>query len=303
MQILPHEPAMADDIAGAYNNVILGVPHCYPVCSDELAAAVAPTDGGGDGPERLHSETALVARDGAAVRGFAHTAVERPAKEGDAERGIIRFFWYERGHRSEGQALLDAAEEHLRGSGMDEVIACHQDYRYRFYHLCHAHLSDHLGHVQALLGLNGYRRCAGEVFLDWENYEPIEPESIEATMDISVEWREGRGERPNLCVQAHQDGKDIGVCSSVSCGEFSDAEEAQDWFITVWLGVEDDLQGQGRGRHLLRRALKEMHAVGYRHAAISTNWQNYRALLFYSNFGYRVVDWTYAFRKRLSASQ
>jgi len=298
MQIQPYESSMADEIAIAYNNVIRGVPHCYPIEAEELAAAVVPASG--DGHERLHSGSAIVARDGAAIRGFSHLAVERPAKEGETERGIIRFLWYERGYRREGQALLEASEECLRGCGMDEVVVCHQDYRYRFYHLCHAYLSDHLGHVQALLGINGYRRCGGEVYLDWSNYEPMEPQPLETAADLSVEWREGRGKRPNLCVQARQDGKDVGVCSSVSCGECSDAEEAQDWLITVWLGVEDEMQGQGLGRHLLRRALKEMHAVGYRHAAISTNWQNYRAMLFYSNFGYRVVDWTYAFRKKLS---
>ena len=33
--------------------------------------------------------------------------------------------------------------------------------------------------------------------------------------------------------------------------------------------------------------------AGYRHAAISTAWDNYRAFLFYTNYGFRVADWTY----------
>lgn len=66
--------------------------------------------------------------------------------------------------------------------------------------------------------------------------------------------------------------------------------------------LEKAFQGQGLGRYLLNYTLQEMHNVGYRHAAISTNWENYRALLFYSNCGYKVVDWTYEYEKNLPRS-
>jgi hypothetical protein len=39
----------------------------------------------------------------------------------------------------------------------------------------------------------------------------------------------------------------------------------------------------------------ELRRAGYRHAAISTALDNYRAALFYSNLGYQVVDWTYGY--------
>ena len=91
----------------------------------------------------------------------------------------------------------------------------------------------------------------------------------------------------------------MGVCECVSCGEFSHADGAQDWVFTEWLGVEAEFQGKGLGRYLLQRALQEMHGAGYRHAAISTHWRNYRAFLFYSNYGYRVVDWTYGLRREI----
>ena len=64
--------------------------------------------------------------------------------------------------------------------------------------------------------------------------------------------------------------------------------------------MDEPLQGRGLGRYLLQRAMKEMHAKGYRHAAISTWWRNYRAFLFYSNYGFRAADWTYAFRRELN---
>ena len=82
-------------------------------------------------------------------------------------------------------------------------------------------------------------------------------------------------------------------------GEISDAEAAQDWLFVIWLWVKDDLQGQGLGRHLLQRNLQEMHGVGYRHAAISTDWENHRAFLFYSNYGFHQADWTFCYRREL----
>ena len=100
-------------------------------------------------------------------------------------------------------------------------------------------------------------------------------------------------------VVAHSGGKQIGECESVSCGEYSDAREAQDWLFTTVLNVEGPQQGKGLGRRLLWRALVEAREAGYRHAAISTAWDNHRAFLFYSNFGYHVVDWTYGYGKKL----
>ena len=43
-----------------------------------------------------------------------------------------------------------------------------------------------------------------------------------------------------------------------------------------------------------------MHGKGFRRAIISTNWRNWRAMLLYSNYGYRVADWTYGFTKTLA---
>ena len=73
----------------------------------------------------------------------------------------------------------------------------------------------------------------------------------------------------------------------------------KDWHFCNWLGVEEEVQGKGLGRYLLQQARLEMHTVGYRHAGISTAWKNYRAFQFYSNDGYRLSDWTYAWEKNI----
>jgi GNAT superfamily N-acetyltransferase len=120
-------------------------------------------------------------------------------------------------------------------------------------------------------------------------------------VDISLQWEQGRGARPGLIVQGRQGEKEIGTCECVSAGEYSRSEEAQDWSFTTGLDIAEEMQGKGLGRFLLQRALEEMHGIGYRHAAISTGWRNFRAFLFYSNCGYHVVDWTYGLRRELKA--
>jgi GNAT superfamily N-acetyltransferase len=62
-----------------------------------------------------------------------------------------------------------------------------------------------------------------------------------------------------------------------------------------WLGIQEPYQGIGLGKHLLQRGLNEMRGVGYRHASISTAWDNYRAYVLYTHFGFKVVDWTYQY--------
>ena len=309
MDIRPYTPDMAPDVARAYNTIVRSVPHCYPVSAEGFNATLSAADPNGD--SSIHSEQAFVAIENATVLGFVHSAVGPLRWDDPEERGLIRFLGVLPGQRVAGQALLAHAEETLRGQGMDEVVAFHQHARYPFYHLPSAYLSDRLGHIAALLGWNGYRRIAGEVYMDWFDYPEIEPAPAEIAADISIEWCPGHGKRPGVNVHAQQGDKRLGVCMCISAaensaagefsaaGEYPAAEEAQDWAFTKWLGVKEEAQGKGLGRHLLQRALLELRDAGYRHAAISTARDNYRAALFYSNLGYQVVDWTYGYGRHI----
>src|SRR5947209_16473103 len=201
MEILAYESSLASELAALYNRAVEPVPHCYPVGDEEFAHALAPTVGQGEAHPRLHSEAAFVAREGSAIVGFVHTGVG-PLEEGEAERGSIRFLWYERGHRAAGQALLEAAERNLRDQRMSQIEAVRNRDKYRFYHVSCGHLSDHLEHVRALLTLNGYRPIDGEVVLDRPNYGPVAPAHSEVQAEIMLEWRDGPGRLPNLRVKA-----------------------------------------------------------------------------------------------------
>ena len=303
MEIVQYTPDLQTRVTQFYNRVTANVPHCYPVKEEEFAVALrGVTTGKSDIHEGgIDSEIAFVATMKGAVQAFIHVGIgqvrNNEGKEEDV--GVIRFFGYERGARHVGQAVLAEAEVYLKTHNISRISAFSQDCRYRFYHFGHAYLSDALDQVQALLGFNGYRRCEGEVFLDWENYTVTRiPPNL--PVELSVEWENRCRERSHCTVKAYRGDEQVGICESVCGGEFSSHPDAQDWLHTVWLGIEGDLQGQGLGRYLLQSALQEMHKVGYRHAAISTNWENYRAFLFYSNCGYRTVDWTYEFVKDLS---
>jgi GNAT superfamily N-acetyltransferase len=249
--------------------------------------------------ERPQSDTAFVALQGESVLGYAHLVVGRRDRDATAECGLLRFFWYEPGYRSVGQGLLETAEGHFRQCDVQRINVFPQEHRYPFYHLPSAYLSDHLGQVGALLGHNGYRRTRGEVYMDWPDYPLLAPVPVETPVNVVLEWRSDRGVRPGVVLRAFQGGRQVGECHCVSCGDYADAEEAQDWWFVKWIGVEEDVQGQGLGRYLLQRALLEMRGAGYRHAAISTARYNYRAALFYTNLGYRVVDWTYEYEREL----
>ena len=299
IEVVRYEPKMGDELAQAYNGIIQRVPHyCDPVSGEEFAAGVAGTASGGMDLVQLHSREAFVARDGPTPLGFIDVGIGQPEELDEVQQGIIRFCWYECGHRRAGQALLEAEEDYFRQHGMTQVTAFHKRYRYPFYHFPYAWLSDRLDQVHALLQFNGYERAAGEAFMDWPDYPAITPTPSAVDCEVVVEWLEGAGTRPGLIVRATVGGEEVGLCRGASSGEFSRAADAQDWWFVKWVAVSEQLQGKGLGKQLLQRALQEMRGVGYRHVTISTSWHNYRAFLFYTNMGFHVVDWTYGLQKR-----
>jgi GNAT superfamily N-acetyltransferase len=155
-----------------------------------------------------------------------------------------------------------------------------------------------MGHVYGLLGMNGYRLAGeGEIFMECLNYPAAKPVAPEPAVEVQVQLQEGRGNLPNVTVRALRDGKEIGSCIALSGGDFCRSREAQDRIFVDGLGVTDGEQGRGWGRYLLTRTLHEASQLGYRHTVISTGRRNYRAQLFYTNYGYRVTDTVYGFVK------
>jgi len=221
-------------------------------------------------------------------------------------KGLIRFLIYQPGCRPVGQALLEESERYLRDLGMDEISAFRtgfddDDFSYRFYQLGFGLVSDQKMHIYSLFRMNGYeinKAEQGEVFMNQPEYSIAEPVLPDMWVEIIVEQQSGRGALPGLRVQALRRGTSIGVCKSVSVGRYCQANEAQDWAFIKALYIEDEEQGKGWGRYLLQRNLWEMRKMGYKTTVISADITNYRAQLFYTNYGYRLIGTGYGFVKR-----
>ncbi len=184
---------------------------------------------------------------------------------------------------------------------INKIVAFSSDIeaRYRFHQFEYNSLSNYLDHIQALLAYNGYKPVNGWASLNWENFDakPVHPDQ---SVELTINWEDGKGERANCTVKAIKEKEDVGECECVSAGEFSKHPKAQDWIYTGWLGIEEEFQGKGYGKYLLQYTLQEMQKVGYRHAILNTSRDNYRALLFYTNLGYKIVEWTYEYVKDMS---
>ena len=299
METRDYSPELLCAVTALYNEATEFVPNCWPVGEGEFAGAVAGVLGGKSdgGPEGVEEQQLVVAVDGGEVLGFVHFG--RYRGDEDDEVGAICFICYRRGRRDVGQALVRGAERWFTAKGFAAVVAFQQRHRYRFYGFAHTYLSDRLDHVGALLQFNGYEKSGGEVFLNGMGYAAAGLPELELEFDEAWEWPRKRGTRPGCHLKATQGDKLLGECVVYCAGDFSTNVEAQDYGFVNWLGVTEGYQGGGLGKWLLLRTRNEMLERGYRHTAISTAVSNHRAFLFYSNYGYRVVDWTYGLSKSL----
>ncbi|NIM07310.1 MAG: GNAT family N-acetyltransferase [Armatimonadetes bacterium] len=307
MEILQFQPDMADGLARCYSDIVSHVPHCQAVTAETFSSMEQLAT------PACREEALLAASEKGEVAGFVHVGIALPpSKEWDLqnEPGVIRFLSYRPGERRIGEALLQAAEKWARERSRTAIAAWYWNYRYPFYHLPHALLSDRLGHIHSLFGMAGYAAKEGEVFFEWQDFNPPAPVKPPLEFQLQIEWQEqvehdpheyGRG---GVVVKAIHKGKWLGQCNILHMNDKSSCSKAPEWSFCDNLAVEQPIQGKGVGRFLLATALTEMRDAGCRHTAISTNATNHRAYLFYTNFGYRFLDRTFWFHKELQqASQ
>lgn len=297
MEIRQYTPDLAEEIAKAYNRQVRKVPYCYSITGEIFRAEVAKRllQGAKDVP--LEWQTEFVAIENNRVQGFIQVGAK--PKTTDEREGIIRFFWYEPGHRTTGQALLGAAEQILRERGIRRVLAFHQNYTYGFYQLQYSYLSTHLGHIDALLRLNKYRRTKGEVFMQKLDFDPPEPKPTNPGLRISAQWEKRSTDRADLRIVGYMGEIAIAECTAHGIAEYANEETTKDWFYISWLGINESFREKYLGKYVLERTLLQMRRAGYRHAIISTSANNHVAFVFYTNLGFEVSDWTFGLRKIL----
>lgn len=308
MKIIYLEPKNFGDLFSIYNHQIADIPHCHPISPEEFEIGFRYKKYLDEAYSDIHSEAIIVGEENGKILGFADVIVAKIEKDREIkDEGIIRFLTYQPGYRRVGQAILNEAEWYLlnlKQYNINQISAFRtsypNDYCYRFYYLGFGLVSDLKWHISALFLMNGYRITEGEVFMDWPEYEVSLPPVPDNRIEIKVTQIPGRGILPGIDVQALQDGEEIGICHSLSAGHYCQAKEAQDWAFIKWLGVEKPEHRKGWGRYLLQRNLWEMRKIGYKNTVISTNIVNHRAQLFYTNYGYRIVDTAHQFVKKLS---
>lgn len=302
MNIVDYQQRHLVDLTNLYNDLVQPVPHCYPIGAKELAGAFAGKSGSEFDDRSLTDDVIFVAVDDGRPLGFVHVGEgflgEGGIKGVDA---VIRFLAYPRGHRDVGQRLLAQAVAWAKTRQLPAITAFPQTYRYPFYGFAHTYVSGFLAHIHALFLINGFEFSGGEVYLDWVDFEPPPVrEAPEIAFELVTKRWESDGPLPNIRVNARHEGENIGECLLWSASRFTCTDAVDDFTFCQWLGVEEPFQGKGLGAHLLGAALHEAKRAGYRHAGISTEFSNHRALLFYSNFGFQAVDWTRRFRRVLA---
>jgi ribosomal protein S18 acetylase RimI-like enzyme len=148
--------------------------------------------------------------------------------------------------------------------------------------------------------VNGYKIAGeGELFLENQNYAISDPVLPDAKADVQIQIEQSQGNLPNITVKIAHNGNEIGSCIALSGGDFVKDPGAQELIFIDGLGITKSNQGQGWGRYLLSRTLWEARQLGYKHTVISTSKRNYRAQLFYANYGYGVTDTVFGFQKIL----
>ena len=289
--------ANISDLTPFYNRQIEPLPYCYPVSVEEFDWGVRYDRYKNETHhlDRLHSHQVIVSKQGGEVVGFAHISIENDEDTGK-QNGVIRFLSYVPGNREVGQTLLDEAESRFRAAEIGRIYAFLTPYVYRFYFLGYG-VTEQQGHVTGLLGMNGYEIDRGEILMVWPHFEVTEPVLKDSSVEIQVQPFDGYGMLPGLEVYAFRNGERFAQCQNFSVGHRMRAAEAQDQTFMRWMGVNDSVHGQGWGRYLLQRALWEEQQLGYKHALISASTRNHAALLFYTNYGYRVTDTWYEYVK------
>ena len=290
MNLLSFDPSMIPALARCYHDLVAPMPYSWPV-PEAWFQDLTPSHWQGCTEEEM-----LVAQDGGEMVGFVHVGISAPpSKTWDiaGEPGVIRFLSYRPGERPIGAALLEAAEQWIRERERTEIWAVCGSYMYAFYPFF-GHISERISHLPPFFWIAGYENHETEVFFEWRDF--VVPEVPLPDVGVEVVCERTRTQAKLIVRQGEQQ---VGECRMTWMVDDPWHPQFADWCDCDYLGLDEPFQGKGLGRYLLARGLTEMRAAGARHARINTDWNNYRAYLFYTNLGYRFLDRTFGFQKEL----
>ncbi len=294
MELVGFDPELAGALARCYDETMADAPHHHLVSPDWFAELPSSQW------QHCAEEQLLAAREAGEVVGFVHVGMAAPPAdewEIQGEPGVLRALCYRPGRRAAGAALLEAAEEWARARGRAEMVAGYTQFNYRFYP-SPGHLSEHLVHLTSLLWAAGYGSPDCDLVLHWPEFTP--PDLPTPDLDFDLVREEGPT-RPSRWVTFHalQGGREIGECKMRWLGGPPWRPQYAEWCYCGGLYVTGACEGRGLGKYLLAQGLAAMRAQGAKHTLLQVHAHNHRASLLYANFGYRLLDRTFGFRKPL----
>lgn len=298
MTLIPYEPSMIDGIARCYNDNMAVVSRFRPIEASRFAVreVLLPPH------VRVRDEQIMVAREGRDIVGFIHVGIARPPEEADSipgEPGVIRHLCYQPGCHRAGQALLEWAEAYFRQHDRKEILSWHIAHRYFFGMGVCPNLSEKIAHVWALHTVNGYHEEGSHIDFEWPDFVPPVLARPALDFEIRMEWSGGPAYDPmDVCdIFAYQGETQLGQCTMARL------PVDPEWGHCDFMRVEPPYRGRRLGWYLLALGLEEMRKLGCRHAIVNTHFDNPRAILCYTNFGFRFAHRAAHFRKQLVAAR
>lgn len=276
-------------------------PTCYAVDPETFGAGIIPDEEDDETCATSQSQKLIVATQASEPVGFAHIGAGSVEVDGEAiECGIIRFLAFAPEASTAGQVLLDQAEQIFRDEGHTRIDAFPIYHGYPFHNHKVGILSDRLDHISSFLNENGYRPHDAHLTMECRLSEQVSPDP-HPDLEIVVEKTRGVGSRQNIRVKAYYCGNHVGTCRSISGCTYAEVEELETCCYTRWIGVDETVRRRGFARHLLTRALWEMHKEGYDRALLNCRKKNVAATSLYASIGYTISDTPSAYFKELCA--
>ena len=295
----------AAQLTELYNHQTAHIPACYPLSPHTFQQGIhtPPTPTYPYKTLQLEADQLIIGETNGKITAFVHIAtLQKETISGQTTRiGLIRFLTYPSNQRSLGQALLTEAENYCRKLKLKQIEAF-SPASYPFYCLNSRSLSSKMGHVLALLGLNGYQITPKYFFmgkkLAAENTSnPAQPD---ASLHVTATTIQTESKWPNLQLRLWHHTNPVGLCNTTSVGTFCQADSAQDHAYTTWIKVEPQARNQGLARYLLQKNCFELQKIGYQFLYADVRCTNYQAQMLHLQAGYHLLDTKYEALKELT---
>jgi len=270
------EEGMLGDVVSLYNWLTHNTPYCYPLTDELFVEAVT-------GKDEFDPAGFLVAMDGDKPMGFLHAGfADRDAKTG----GIYLFL---ADAREACHALLGAALDHFRELDVNVCYsASNLSGSERFY--SGVHLGCEVGQWQGFYQVSAAFRHFGfdlvrERFVMAADLPGRPPDRGFDGIDFQVVREPDTGSfHTNAKVVGLLDGKEAGNCPFYMLTQVS--AHLGFGIGQVRISVAPEFQGKGLGAALVNAVHQQLFDMGVRRSILTTNYQLYRAIRFWSKMGY-----------------